>query len=265
MLSIRKSHRSFIAMCALASGLLGFAAYQEDTFKWKVHDMDRPKPVVVTPGTFGTAEKPGTPPSDVKVLLGPGTGLDAWTTNGGDASWDVTEDGIAQVKGGDIKTRENFRNVQIHVEWMIPEDRECNGQAGCNSGVFFMDQYEVQILGTHNNESYSDGMAGSLYGQNPPLVNVCRPNGQWNSYDILFQAPVFADNGDLVSPAYVTVIFNGVVVQNNFAMTGTTAHMARAKYKKHADKMPIRIQDHSDPIKFANIWVMEIPSHQTAE
>ena len=263
-----RTSRALVAFIALGGGLLGFAAFQDGDFTWKVHDPDRPKPTVVTPGMPGTPTTPGTAPSDATVLLGKGTGMKAWTSGGGaDCKWIVNDDGTAQVKAGtgDVRTRENFRDVHVHVEWKIPKDRECRGQGGCNSGVFLMDQYEVQILGTHNNESYADGMAASLYAQYPPLANPCRPNGEWNVYDILFRAPVFAEDGSLKSPAYVTVFFNDIVVQNNVAMTGTTSHMRRAKYSKHADAMPIRLQDHSDPIHFANIWVRELPPQQVAE
>lgn len=268
MQRITRTNRAFIAFLALGGGLLGFAAVQEGDFKWNVHDPARPMPTVVTPGMPGTPTTPGTAPSDAIVLLSKEAGLKAWKSGGDvDCKWTLHPNGTAEVKAGtgDIRTRANFRDVHVHVEWMIPEGRNCRGQGGCNSGVFLMDQYEVQILGTHNNESYADGMAASLYAQFPPLANPCRPNGEWNVYDILFRAPVFAEDGTVKSPAYVTVFFNDIVVQNNVAMTGTTSHMRRAQYAKHADAMPIRLQDHGDPIHFANIWARELPPQQVAE
>jgi hypothetical protein len=128
-----------------------------------------------------------------------------------------------------------------------------------------MERYEVQILGTYNNVSYADGMAGSLYGQYPPLANPCRPNGEWNVYDILFRAPRFANDGSLESPAVVTVFFNDVLVQYDSVMTGGTSHASRAKYSKHAEMLPIQLQDHGDPISFGNIWVRPLPPQQVAE
>lgn len=266
MMRINRVHRASIAFAVLAGGLLGLSASQDGSFKWKVHDQARPKPPVVAPGQPATTSAPGTAPSDATVLLGGDVGLKAWRSGNVDCKWTLNPNGSAQVKAGtgDVRSREDFSDVHLHVEWMIPADRECRGQGGCNSGVFFMDQYEVQVLGTHGNESYSDGMAGALYGQHPPLANPCRPNGEWNVYDILFRAPRFAKDGSLVSPAYVTMFFNDVLVQNNVAMTGTTSHARRAQYSKHADKMPIRLQDHGDPITFGNIWVRELPPLPTA-
>ncbi len=221
--------------------------------EWPVHDMKRPQPAMVNPGLTGTAKTPGTAPSDATVLLGAGTGLKHWNHGG----WKVDADGIAQVTPGtgDIRTKESFGDCQFHIEWLVPADRECDGQAGSNSGVFFLDKYEVQILGSNPNQTYPDGQAGSMYGQYPPLVNPCRPNGEWNTYDIIFTAPRFESDGSLAAAGTVTVIFNGVVVQNHSAFMGITAHGSKAKYQKHDPTGQIRIQDHGDPIKFANIWV----------
>ena len=229
---------------------------------WDVHDMDRPQAASVEPGRAATASTPGTAPSDAIVLLGKGSGMDAWNHD----KWTPDADGVAQVKpgSGDLKTRDSFGDCQLHVEWMIPAGQTCTGQKGCNSGVFFLDAYEVQIVGNNGNQTYPDGSAGSMYGQYPPLVNPCRPNGEWNVYDMIFTAPRFHEDGSLKSPGSVTVIFNGVVVQNHSTFMGLTAHMARAKYRPHASAGRIRLQDHGDPINFANIWIRPLPERTLA-
>ena len=229
---------------------------------WNVHDMERPQPALVQPGSCGSATTPGTAPSDAIVLLGPGSGMKAWNHD----KWTLDANGVAQVKPGtgDLKTRQSFGDCQLHVEWMIPADQACTGQKGCNSGVFFLDAYEVQIVGNNGNQTYPDGSAGSMYGQYPPMVNPCRPNGEWNVYDMIFTAPRFHEDGSLKSPATVTVIFNGVVVQNHSTFMGLTAHMARATYRPHSGEGRIRLQDHGDPIKFANIWVRPLPERTLA-
>lgn len=228
----------------IAAGTLVLEAALDD---WAVHDMKRPQPVVVTPGAKGTA------PSDAIVLFD-GTNLDAFKSGNGPAKWTV-KDGIATVKGGDIQTRQDFGDVQMHIEWMIPADRDTNGQGGGNSGVFFNNQYEVQILDSFENPTYADGSAGSFYGQHPPLVNPCNPKGQWNVYDIIYTAPRWDADGNLTAAGRATVIFNGVVVQNNTEFWGSTAHMRKATYGNPHGPGPIRIQDHGDPLQFKNIWV----------
>ena len=189
-------------------------------------------------------------------MLFDGTSLDKWTGNGGTADWFV-KDGYFEVKpgSGNIRTKDGFGSCQFHIEWMIPAERECKGQQGCNSGLFFMDRYELQILGSNPNQTYVDGMAGSMYGQHPPLVNACRPNGEWNTYDVIFHAPVFKADGSLEKAGSMTVFFNGVLVQDNSAILGATAHMAKARYSAHEPALPIGLQDHGDPIRFRNVWV----------
>ncbi|MBU3728208.1 MAG: DUF1080 domain-containing protein [Phycisphaerales bacterium] len=237
---------------------------QSPSFKYPVHDMARPQPASVWPqGSRAAVDRV---PTDA-VRLFDGSGLGSWVGGGGKpAGWTV-EDGVLAVKPGtgDIQTKESFGDVQMHIEWMVPEGTTCSGQKGCNSGVFFMGMYELQILNSNGNETYPDGMAGALYGQYPPMVNACLPLGQWNTYDIVFRAPRFKADGSLESPAYMTVIFNGVLVQDHVAMLGRTAHAARATYAPHEPKGPIRLQDHGDPIRFRNIWVRNLPAPQVAE
>ena len=216
--------------------------------EWAVHDPARPQPARVE-----TAH--GRAPSDAVVLFD-GTDLSAWTSGDGPAKWAVRDGFFEVVPGsGGIRTREGFGSCQLHIEWMIPETNSCEGQKGCNSGVFFMERYELQILGSNPNETYVDGMAGSMYGQYPPLVNPCRPNGEWNTYDIVFHAPVFGSDGSLEKPGTMTVFFNGVLVQDHSVIQGATAHMAKAKYSAHEAALPIGLQDHGDPIRFRNIWL----------
>ncbi|MFM7262080.1 MAG: DUF1080 domain-containing protein [bacterium] len=217
--------------------------------EWGVHDKERPQPAMVTPGGHGTA------PSDA-VSLFDGKSLDAWT--GG--AWEIKSDANGpyfQVKpgSGNIRTKEGFGSCQLHIEWMVPESCNCNGQQGCNSGLFFMNRYELQILGSNPNKTYVDGMAGAMYGQHPPLVNPCNPNGQWNTYDVIFHAPKFKADGSLEKAGSMTVFFNGVLVQDNSPILGATAHAAKASYSAHEPKLPIGLQDHGDALCFRNAWL----------
>ena len=251
---------------ALGAGLSAAATalQQGPSFKYPVHDTTRPQPPKVwLPGDrCGT----GVAPHDAAILFD-GSGLGNWVAGGGKAAGWTVKDGVLEVKpgAGDIQTKDSFGDVQMHIEWMVPEGTACQGQKGCNSGVFFMGMYELQILNSSGNETYPDGMAGALYGQYPPMVNACLPLGQWNAYDIVFRAPRFSADGALQSPAYMTVLFNGVLVQDHVAMLGRTAHAARATYAPHESKGPIRLQDHGDPIRFRNIWVRNLPAPQVAE
>ncbi len=217
--------------------------------KFHVHDPDRPQPPVVQ--NAGAVVIP--PPSDAIVLFD-GKNLDAWKIKDGPAPWEV-RDGVMVAKGKDIHTKEEFGAIQLHFEWRLPADRKVNGQGGGNSGVFIMGLYEVQILQSHNNKTYPDGMAASLYGQQPPLANATSPQGEWNSYDITFVPPVYVD-GKVQTPAKVTVIHNGVVVQNAEAFLGVSTYRKLAQYPAtHPEKGPIKLQFHGDPIEFRNMWV----------
>ncbi len=232
------------AFAAATAVLLAAAPFQKaDTQKWEVHDKKRPQPAMVN-APHGKA------PSDAVVLFD-GKDLSKWT-----GSWEV-KDGYFQVKpgSGNISTKEGFGSCQLHIEWMVPETCKCNGQQGCNSGLFFMGRYELQILGSNPNQTYVDGMAGAMYGQYPPLVNACNPNGQWNSYDVIFHAPKFKADGSLEKAGTMTVFLNGVLVQDHSEIWGATAHAAVAKYSAHESKLPIGLQDHGDPLCFRNAWL----------
>ena len=172
------------------------------------------------------------------------------------AKWKV-EGGYLEVvaKTGAIRTRQEFGDCQLHVEWASPAMVVGVSQERGNSGVFLMDIYEVQVLDCYNNKTYADGSTASLYGQYPPLVNACRKPGEWQTYDIIFHRPRFDAAGKTVSPARFTVLHNGVLVQDNVELTGPTAHKARPPYKAHADKLPLSLQDHGNPVRFRNIWL----------
>lgn len=223
---------------------------------WPVHDMNRPQPPIVAPGPAGP---PVPAPADAVVLFG-GQDLAAWTdAKGQPAGWKV-EAGFMEVvpKAGGIRTVRGFGDCQLHIEWMAPSPAEGKDQDRGNSGVFLMDTYEVQILDCFGNETYADGMTAALYGQHPPLVNACRPPGEWQTYDIVFRRPRFDKEGNILAPARMTVFHNGLLVHECALLTGPTAHKARPPYKMHADKLPISLQDHGHPVRFRNIWLREL-------
>ena len=226
----------------------------EDTEVWK------PVPTVVSPGR---ADRD--PPSDAIVLFG-GTNLDSWvsTKDHGPAHW-LVQDGllIPDKKTGNIETKRSFSNYQLHLEWRVPEGITGSGQARGNSGVFLAstgpgdDGYEIQILDSYENTTYVNGQAGAIYKQFPPLVNAMRKPGEWNVYDVIWTAPTFKADGSLDTPAYVTAVHNGVLIQNHVALSGPTLYIGKPAYTKHGPE-PIKLQAHGDPsapIAFRNIWV----------
>ena len=235
-------------------------SYGQPDPNWLDHDRARPQPAVVTPATFSTQEKAGTAPSDAVVLFD-GKDLSQWANMDGTPTKWITRDGYMEcVKGsGYIRTLQNFGDCQLHIEWATPSPGEGQGQGRGNSGVFFgMDRYEVQVLDSHQNQTYPDGSAGAIYGQYPPLVNASRPPGQWQTYDVLYTAPRFEADGKVRSPARLTVFHNWVLIQNNVELTGPTSWLDRAPYQVHPEKQPISLQDHGNPVRFRNIWVREL-------
>lgn len=224
--------------------------------KWPVHDETRPMPPVVDPGPAGP---PPAAPADAVVLFD-GKDFSKWTTpKGVPVRWKIQDGYMEVVKGaGGIQTVQGFGDCQLHVEWASPAPPVGSGQDRGNSGVILMNIYEVQVLDSYNSKTYADGMAGSIYGQYPPLVNATRRPGEWQSYDIVFHAPRFGADGKVLTPARLTVFLNGILVQDNEELTGPTAHKARPPYKAHADKLPIALQDHSHPVRFRNIWIREL-------
>jgi hypothetical protein len=255
-----------LALASLASMTVFLVAQEpakpkpEDTEVWE------PVPKIVTPGAT-IAD----PPSDAIVLFD-GKNLDEWVSaqDHSRAKWDVAN-GIMTVSKahgvGNIETKRSFKNYQLHLEWRIPENITGSGQARGNSGVFLAstgpgdDGYELQVLDSYNNKTYVNGQAASIYKQSPPLVNPNRKPGEWQSYDVVWTAPTFNDDGSLKTAAYVTVFLNGVLVQNHFQLKGQTLYIGQPFYKKY-DSAPIKLQAHGDksePLSFRNIWARDIP------
>lgn len=216
-----------------------------------------PQPPVVTPGNITTHSAP----SDAIVLFD-GKNLDAWeSVKGGPAQW-IVENGVFTVNKptGDIQTKQKFENFQLHIEWRIPEDITGTSQARGNSGIFLQGKYEIQVLDCYNNETYVNGQTGSVYKQTAPLVNAMRKPGEWNVYDIIYSAPVFKEDGTYRVPPTVTVIQNGIVLQNHTIILGTTEYIGFPRVEKHGAG-PIILQSHGDPsepISFRNIWLREL-------
>lgn len=205
------------------------------------------EPPVVDPGP------PGGPPSDAVVLFD-GTDLSQW--NGGD-KWTLQDDYM--VAGpGTLRSQAEFGDCQVHLEWASAEEITGSGQGRSNSGVFLMGIYEVQILDSYENQTYFDGQCGAIYKQHPPLVNAIRKPGQWQTYDIIWRAPRFDEEGKLLSPAYITVLHNGVLIQNHFELLGDTPFNRPPEYRPHGEIGPISLQYHGNPVRFRNIWVREI-------
>jgi hypothetical protein len=210
-------------------------------------------PRIVTP-----ADTPGAPPADAVVLFD-GKDLSKWASQKDGTSpapWDLV-DGAMQVKPktGGIQTREGFGSVQLHIEFATPSVVKGEGQGRGNSGIFLMNNYEIQVLDSYNNPTYFHGQAGSIYKQHKPLVNPIRKPGEWNVYDIVFHAPQFDEDGKLLKRATFTAFLNGVLVQDHVEVMGVTAHDRPPYYEKHADRMPLSLQDHGDLVRFRNIWV----------
>ncbi|MGF1448233.1 MAG: DUF1080 domain-containing protein [Opitutales bacterium] len=219
---------------------------------YHVHDGVRPQPPVVTPGEGMQ------PPSDATVLFD-GTSLAQWeSSRGGDAPWKL-DDGCMEVvpKSGNIRTRETFGDLQLHLEFASPKEALKQSQGRGNSGVFLMGLYEVQVLDSYDNPTYADGTVGAIYGQYPPLANAIHAPGEWNSYDILWQAPVF--DGDILKrSAVLTVMLNNVVLHHAQTLQGPTQHKELARYTPHPATGPLELQDHGDLVRFRNIWLRPI-------
>lgn len=231
---------------------------------WLVHDLDRPRPRVVTPGADCAQ-----PPSDALVLFD-GKNLSQWVSRrkGGQLSegaWKVERGYMEIVPGsGDLMTKEKFGDIQLHIEWASPKEIDGTSQWRGNSGVLLMNSYEIQVLDSYNNPTYADGQAGSIYGQWPPLVNASRPPGAWQTYDIVFEAPKF-EGQRLVKPAYVTVFHNGVLVHHRQQITGRMAHRVVGTYQPHGDEEPLGLQDHDVPVRYRNIWVRRLRGYDQPE
>lgn len=234
---------------------------------WHVHDPARPHPKVISPGAT-----PGAAPSDAIVLFD-GKDLSQWEQEGlgadrgkmVDAQWKVGE-GYFEVGAGTggLLTRQKFGDCQLHVEWSSPTPAKGTSQGRGNSGVLLMSRYEIQVLDAYNNPTYADGQAGAIYGQWPPLVNPARQPGEWNTYDILFEAPRF-EGEKLVKPAYATVLYNGVMVHHHQELMGPMVYRQVAHYTPHAPEESLMLQDHHNPVRYRNIWIRRIGGYDQAE
>jgi len=262
-------HRSKCAAALLAAGIAAIVAAQSEKpnfrtsplgytdtpvipgQKWRVHDIDRPHPRAVTPGATL-----GAPPSDAVVLFD-GKDLSKWEPS----KWKLG-DGYVEVVGhtGDLVSKEKFGDAQFHIEWAAPSEIMGTSQWRGNSGILIMHRYEIQVLDSYNSPTYADGQAGAIYGQWPPLVNASRPPGQWQTYDILWEAPKL-ENGKLTKPAYVTVIHNGVMLHHHKEVIGEMAHRQVSIYKGHGPEEPLALQDHDTPVRYRNIWVRRIGAY----
>ena len=243
------------------------SADQQSPTKPKPQDTEvwEPVPKIVTPGATNSA-----PPSDA-IILFDGKDLSQWVSaqDGSPAKWTVADGIMTVLKApgvGNIQTKRTFKNYQLHIEWKIPENITGTDQARGNSGVFLASLgpgdagYELQVLDSYNNKTYVNGQAGSIYKQGIPLANPNRKPGEWQTYDVVWTAPTFNADDSLKTPAYVTVFFNGILVQNHFELKGQTLYIGQPFYKKY-DTAPIKLQahgDHSEPISFRNIWVREL-------
>lgn len=248
---------ALIALAASLSAQQSTKAKPEDTEVWE------PVPKVVTPGATC-----GAPPSDAIVLFD-GKNEDEWvsTKDKSPAKWTVSDDVLTVNKeSGNIETKRTFKNYQLHIEWRVPENITGSGQARGNSGIFLASTgpgdagYELQVLDGYNNKTYVNGMAGSMYKQAIPLANPSRKPGEWQTYDVVWTAPTFNSDGSLKTPAYVTVLFNGVLVENHFELKGETLYIGKPSYKPYTSA-PIKLQAHGDksePDSFRNIWVREL-------
>ena len=229
--------------CVIALGLMLSPVNAQE---WK-SGVEWSEPPLVTPGVTDD-----TAPSDAIVLFD-GSNLDAWE---GGEKW-LIEDGVAIPRESEIRTKQHFGDIQLHVEWTAPIEIRGEGQGRGNSGIYLMGYYEVQVLDSFENATYFDGQAGSIYKQTAPLANAMRKPGEWNYYDIIFNAPTFRSNGDVVKPGTVTLIQNGVLMLNHFELEGPTSYTSAPKYVPHAETGPISLQFHGDAVKFRNIWLRE--------
>ena len=246
--------RVIFATTAVAVLALGVYSLTQEQGGPSVTEVWEPEPVIVIPGTAGG------PPSDAIVLFD-GTDLSAWQSrNSGEAAWQVDEEeGIFTVDpdAGDIVTKQGFGDVQLHVEWRTPAVVRGRSQDRGNSGVYLQSLYEVQVLDSYENRTYVNGQAGAIYRQHIPLVNASRAPGAWQTYDIIFMAPRFGADGSVERPATMTVLHNGILIQNHAVLTGASVNVGEPKYEAHGP-LPLLLQDHDHPVSYRNIWVREL-------
>ncbi len=255
------------ALLAVVGHSLADGAFYGDppdsTHPWTIHDMNRPQPPRVEPGTFSDQAKPGIPPSDAVILFGGSPDdINKWQADKNPAEptkWEV-KDGVFQCVPGSgyTRTKEEFGDCQLHIEWSAPSEVKGNSQGRGNSGIFLMGQIEVQVLDNYDNPTYPDGFAGSIYGINPPMANPLRKPGEWQVYDIVFRRPLFQD-GRLIDYGYLTVFVNGVLVQDHTPLDGNGGHRARSHRGPVPEAGPLKLQDHGNPVRYRNIWYRPLP------
>ena len=247
----RRTSAALAVIAVLALGVTSLTQEGDPTLT----EVWEPEPAMVIPGAVGG------PPSDAIVLFD-GTDLSAWQSrSGGDAAWLVDdEDGVFTVDpdAGDIVTKQGFGDVQLHVEWRTPAVVRGRSQDRGNSGVYLQSLYEVQVLDSYENRTYSNGQAGAIYKQHIPLVNASRAPGTWQTYDIIFMAPRFRADGTVERPATMTVLHNGVLIQNHVELRGTSVNVGEPEYDAHGPREPLLLQDHDHPVSYRNIWIREL-------
>ena len=233
-----------------------FAGAQDQRGDPKLTEIWNPVPKIISPGK--TAADPS---SDAIVLFRDKKDTVNWVSNkdGKPFNWKAEDNSFTVVPfSGDLRTKRAFGDCQLHIEWRTPAEVKDSGQGRGNSGIFLMSRYELQVLDSYDNITYSNGQAGSIYKQHMPIVNVCRPPGEWQTYDIIFTAPQFYDDGSLKSAARITVFQNGILIQNNVELWGPIQFIGVPKYEKHAAKEPLLLQDHHNFVSYRNIWIREL-------
>lgn len=246
--------RKLLPLVLLTVTSASFAQYADrNALDPKVSEIYEPKAPKITPGAAV-----GEAPSDAVIIFN-GKDLGEWSSlDGSPAKWEVKDGAMTVVKGtGDVKTKRTFGDVQLHIEWRAPSEIVGEGQGRGNSGIFLQERYELQVLDSYESQTYSNGQAGSIYKQHVPLVNATRKPGEWQTYDVIYTAPRFSENGRFVSPAYITVLHNGVLIQNHSAIWGPTEYKGLPVYMNHG-KASIKLQDHGNPVSYRNIWIREL-------
>lgn len=243
--------KAFLFNALMCTVFFCYSQSQPRTGDPKLTEQWIPEPRIISPGK--TAQDP---PSDAIVLFNGSDASAFQAKGGGPVKWKIEDGAMTVVAGtGEISTKENFGDCQFHIEWRTPAQVKGEGQGRGNSGIFFMGRYELQVLDSYKNRTYSNGQAGSIYKQLPPMVNASRGPGEWQTYDVIFTGPQFYEDGSVRSQARITVFHNGILIQNNAALWGGTQFIGLSNYEAHAPKDRIMIQDHGDPVSFRNIWI----------
>jgi len=266
---MKKSTLTLLLFTTALGAALAQAPKQEPRKTPESSEIWEPVPRIVTPGTLSPNTASGTtPPSDAIVLFDgkdgskwvsvKGYSPESWEgVTAGNMTWPIRDGALFSAQGSSIRTKQEFDNFQLHLEFRTPDHVEGNGQGRGNSGIFLQGRYELQILDNYNNPTYSNGQVGSIYKQAIPLVNPSRKPGEWQTYDVIYFAPRFNKDGMMLEPGRVTILMNGILVQNNTAIKGTTEYIGYPKVQPHG-KGPLLLQDHGNPVGFRNIWIREL-------